>query len=524
MKKSLFYIVSSILFGAVTFTSCLEDKSEYGGIEVADITVSGIESKYEAVSFVGQTLSINPVVETGYQNLKYEWLLLSKNTGELDSKGDTIQPVLLSEEKNLNIEVNLAPTVYQLRFRCIADNGYILTTKASLSVVTEFSKGFYIMKETASGDTDLDLLPSSGVLTTDILTNVHGAPLKGAPLKLGINYEGFYINEETDAMEGVHQVTVTTQGGDFGLYRSTDMKLLFDRSNIKFEEMTADENVIAVFTNDSYELMFTNKGIYGIGNCNDYCKWYPEWFPPNSGRFPLPASTGFSPYFTFDFTNASGNGIFWDAEEHSIKVVNSGGGLEYVTDAALNEIDAVLNMAGTECVYMGTSNRQNISYAILEKGGARQMIRFEGKYIRAIWGYILAYNDVLDIPAGSHLASSDIITCCGLQAPYVYCMDGGKLYATNVQSDALPEMELPLSGIGAGETVTYLSNQYINYTFDYLVVGTTTGSDYKLYFYEMNNGIPTGDPVQVVSGKGKVRGVRYLTDEYSSYATRSVID
>lgn len=524
MKKNIFYIISSLLIGTLTFTSCLDDKSEFVGSDVAAIVVSGIEEKYEAVSFVGQTLSINPVVETEYSNLRYEWLLLSKKTGELDSKGDTIQPILLSEEKNLSYEVNLSPAQYQLRFRCIADNGYILTTPVSLSVVTEFSKGFYIMKENAEGNTDLDLITSSGVLTENIITNVHGKALTGAPLKLGINYDGFYINEETDAMEGVHQVTVTTEGGDFGLYRSTDMKLIFDRSNIKYEEMTKDENVIAVFTNDSYELMLTNKGVYGIGNCNDYCKWYPEYFPPNSGRFPLPQETGVSRYFSFDFDNASGNGIFWDPEEHSIKTISSGGSIDVVTDKSLNEIDAVTNLVGTDCVYMGVSNKSGYSFAILEKGGNRQLVRFKGAYIRAIWSYICAYTDMLDIPSGSHLSKASLITNCGLQAPYVYCIDGGKLYATNVQSESLPEIELPLTGIGAGETITYLSNQYIYYTFDNLIVGTESGSNYKLYFYEMSNGIPTGDPIMTVSGKGKPRGVRYLTDDYSSYATWSVID
>ena len=110
---SVFTIVASL-----SLISCFSDDSVDQDYSFADFVVSGIESEYTKTSYVGDKLEISPIVETAFpeSDVAYEWMLLSDKTGTITEKGDTIQPTVISQEKNLNYEVNLAPGTYQLRF------------------------------------------------------------------------------------------------------------------------------------------------------------------------------------------------------------------------------------------------------------------------------------------------------------------------------------------------------------------------------------------------------------------------
>lgn len=521
MKTNILSSLFAFALLCSSLTSCINDDSNYIGTDVPNIEVSGIEDNYEAVSFVGQHLKINPVVNTGYKDVKYEWYLCSKQTGQTTASGDTIQPVLIGTEKNLDYEVNIAPAQYQLRLKCIAENGFVNTIATYLSVVTEFSKGFYILKETADGNSDLDLFTLNGKMNSNLISAVHGKPLSGAPLMLNIAYEGYYIDEETNQMEYTNKVVVTTESGDFASYRCTDLKKLFDRSNIKFDEMGPDEKVITIFNTEMYELLLTNKGIYGITVNSPY-------FKPNSGRFPLPSEGCMTPYFIPDFDKAMGSGVFWDDKDCSIKSFSSSATIEPAANKKYDPVPEVENLIGTKCLYSGFSSTAGYSFMLLESAdGNRRLALFTGEYIRAIYGYISAFNSFVDVPAGSHLANASIFASSGMQAPYMYVVDGNKLYGVNLKSTELPELQIPLEGIGSSEKIAYISNQYDKWTmneYDYLIVGTEAGDGYNLYFYECSNGIPVGQPLMKASGKGKVKGVRFLTDTYDSYSIRSVTD
>lgn len=526
MKTKIFSSLITIALLCTSLASCISDESEYVGTEVSDIEVSGIDENYEVVSYSGQHLKISPVVKTKYTNLRYEWYLCSKQTGYVTAKGDTIQPVLIGTEKDLDYEVNVAPTQYQLRLKCISETGFVRTVWTSFSAVTEFSKGFYIMKETSDGNTDLDLFTLSGKKTDDLLAATQGKSLKGAPLMLNLGYDGFYINEESNQMEGTNKIIVTTEDGDFGVYRCTDLKLLFDRSNIKFEPMAEDEKVISIYNSERSEVMLTTKGVYNISNNNNYVIW--GYINPNSGRYPMPSEAHCSRYFVPDFPKAYGSGILWDDKECSIKAYSETDGVSAATNKTLEPVAEVANLTGTKCLYSGFCNSANKTFMLLEGAdGKRRIANFTGTYIRAIFGYICAYTGIFEVSPSSHLAKASIFATCGWAAPYLYAVDGNKLYGVNLNTEDLPELELQLDGISSSEKITYVTNQYDAWTansYDYLIVGTESGDSYNLYFYECSNGIPTGQPVMKTSGKGKVKGVRFLTDTYDSYSYRSVTD
>jgi len=522
MKNRIFYLLAVMAVFASAFTSCLKDNSEFVGTDMGTIEITGLQDKYEATSFVGYTLSLNPEIKSDYKNYTYEWTLLTKKTGSVDSKGDTIQPVLLGEDKTLDLPINLAPGNYQIRFKCSVETGYSKIVPIALSVVTEFSKGWYIMKETADGNTDLDLYTSSGALTSDVIKGVHGASLSGAPKTFNIAYAGFYINTETDAIETTNKLFVTTKSGNFASYRSTDMSNIADRTNLKFDPMDDSEEPLTMVSTEMYELLYTNNGIYSVMNDNMFIQY--GYYSPNSGRFGMPNVCN-PTNVVIDFAHASGAGLVWDEEAGTIYWQDTNGPIDYAMDVNLNYVDEVADLVGVKCVGCGTCVKPNISYFILEDAdGNRSIPKFTGKYIRAFYAYMPVFTSMVSVDPASHLAKASLTTACGLQASYIYCIDGGKFYAANVSTDNLVEMELALEGLPAGEKITYLSNQYIQFECDYLVVGTESGSDYHLYFYQMTNGIPTGQPAFTISGKGKVKSARYLSDTYDNGYARSILE
>ena len=80
-------------------------------------------------------------------------------------------------------------------------------------------------------------------------------------------------------------------------------------------------------------------------------------------------------------------------------------------------------------------------------------------------------------------------------------MDAGHLYAMNFNDENMNEIEIKPEGIGSGENIVFVANQFWNASgssddkFNYLIVGTQSGDNYKLYFYNINGGAPDGKPL-----------------------------
>ena len=167
----------------MTLTGCFDDDSTSATDNIAATTIEGIESSYVKTAYVGEHLVITPDVKASFPEgqLTYTWMLLDSNTDSTDKNGNTIEPTIIGSEKNLDYDVQLSPGIYQLRL-AVADkeSGYTAYAKTSLTVRTLFSQAFYILKETAEGNTEVDLLTLDGQKGDNLLTQVNGAPLKAS--------------------------------------------------------------------------------------------------------------------------------------------------------------------------------------------------------------------------------------------------------------------------------------------------------------------------------------------------------
>ncbi|MCI6549791.1 MAG: PKD-like family lipoprotein [Prevotella sp.] len=506
-KKHMATILACLV--TIVQTSCFSDDSSMGSNSVSDITISGIENAYTMTAFVGEHLKIAPTVESAYaeSDLSYEWMLINDKTGTVSAAGDTIQPIILSHDKNLDYEVSLSPGTYQMRFIARSkSNNYTAYQLSTLTVQTEFSQGFYILKETADGNTDIDLLNSKGGFSEDLLKNVNGTAMKGKPLRMSMEYDMCYINTETDAMDKANAIAITTQDKQILLSRTTDMKPIFDKTNLLFDPMDEDEVPYGfLYTQMMGHYYFSTSGLrYSSG---------PDYEGTlNSGKFSAPISSfKGSEFYVHDIP--SYGGVFaWDKESHSLMALDYMGEEGPLTYSNLTGEELTQNLQGFDCLCAGYNlmNRIGTAIFILDNAiaGERYLYQTQSDFNQM---YLKSRTKVSPT---SHLAKATAFSVNASSAKYVYCVDHNKIYAVVFSSENLDEVEIPVK-VGAGETITYVGNQFYYNDFNYLIVGTQQGDNYKVYMYKLIGGAPDGGPVATVAGKGKIKSVKYLRSSFN---------
>lgn len=512
MKKKIIYQAFALAL-TISLSSCFSDDSSLGNNTVGTITISGIADSYNNTAYMGEYLDITPQVESG-EDMTYSWLLLSSKTGTDDQQGNEIQPEVIGHEKDLHYAVNLAPGTYQVRLVAEGKSGYTVYKTASLTVRTTFSQGFYILKENAEGNTDLDLLTLDGKTGSDLLTNIDGSALQGKPLSLGTQYNAYYINTDDDQMTDANLVYVTTESGQFRIGRSEDLKSVFDRSNLKYEKMGESERPYALFATAFYNGMLTNDGLYNA-------TMYSRWGDPSTGQYGMPISKCGGSRFVYTDLDSYGGGVFWDEKNHNLTAYDySLHTYPLVKDDNSGE-ELTQNLTDYVCLASGYNKLSSGAMGVFVLRDNTTSARYlylvdEGSF------FGINLNSRKQIPANSHAAKASYYGINGVTASYLYCVDEGHLYAMNFKDDDMGEVELNPEGIGSGETINFVANQFWNPDlsegdpFNYLIVGTQKGDSYKLYFYSTNGGAPVGKPLTTMEGKGKVKCVRYLNSSYDS--------
>lgn len=501
--------ITTLLFLLSSFAlcGCINDDSTLSDNSIKEINISGIEKDYAVVAYTGQHLKIEPTVTDG-GDLDYLWYVINSKTGTTTASGDTIQPTIIGHEKNLDYEVNLAPDNYQLRLEAKDKATGIKTYKyCSLTVSTAFTHGFYIMKQTAEGNTDIDVLNEDGTLSQDIIAKTSGSAMAGKPLDLCMLYNSCYINDESDEMETVDAVSVTTDANNFKIFRNTDLKSIFDRSNVLFETMDANEKVYGfTYTLLTGHVMFTSAGPRNAAGLSFSSS-------ANSGKYgnPLNDIEGGS-FFCHDIP--SYGGVFvWDSKTHSLFSMDYNGYSSPLLYEDQSGSDVTQDLTDYDCVAAGYNLMNSESTAVFiidnKKTGDRYLYQTESSFFQM---YLKSRTKV---PSDFHLAKASTFSVNASSAKYIYCIDDNKIYATVFSGDELSEVEVPTQ-VPAGEKITYVGNQFYSSDFNYLVVGTQNGAQYKLYFFKLVGGAPNGKAVLTTEGTGEVKSVKYLHNGFDS--------
>lgn len=498
MKKILF-IIATVLSGTL-LNSCYKDKGNYDYFSVSDITISNVESKYVQVTEL-DILKINPKIASAYDTTQFEYIW-----SRYDSKRnlDTI-----SRSKNLSFAISGMPENYTLMFSVKnKENGLGSNVQTELEVVSPFSKGHYILKETAEGNTEIDLLREGDDLVENVLFTTQGSPLQGKPRSMGILYENPMIDPETLARSTANCIGLITYGKQTSIFRLADMYKVNDHSTMFYGE--PDDVPYHFYTNYNNSIYLSSAGLHSISG-------------PGVGKYgpPSSAATGGSEFRTLAAANIGF--VYWDEIGRRILFHNYTSTPQVVASATFPTTN--LNY---KCIFMGNyagviSGRPTsvifILFRDLTDPGKLVLYRMTGDspFSAPTVASVTTLNSTSKMHTATHFASNE------RSAQIIYFVADNKPYyfdpATQTETSFSPQ------GLPADEEVTYISNRFDYYDssrINYFTVATFKNGTYKVYMYNMIGGLPYGAPVKRISGIGKVKETHHVTTTFSPISEGNV--
>lgn len=517
MKKILYF-----LFVLTLLTGCYDDKSSDRYDPIGSIEISGIESSYTKLSLIN-VLEIKPVVTStdpadNVAGFEYLWTCYTSSNARREPVQE-LEPLAQWDTKDLIWPVEVSADTYTIILRVTNPaTGYSVYRTTTLNVNTTFSVGFYFLKETVDGNTELDFhAPDGTMAVSNLLTHQLGASITGAPTSLGfLAYPGMtsnaypYMDVETgELFSSPGTPAFAVMGGkDVKIMRQSDMTLIYDYNQLFFSGVAPDEKPVnAIFMGMmANTAVFTDKGFYHGAR------------PSSRLSFPIaPAGTSISKvmklgpmtpaYAAFD----EGNGQFlyyaWGGTQTPLSSTNG------------------YPPTGINCraLFMGTDNNSDYNsargWAILEDKTTPS-----DRYIyRMIQTATNPITDVRKIPSDFKFNTAQVYgSNKGTSTQILYGGVGDKFYIYNTGSDT--ETLVSPTGMSTGETITMIAHKPgIQNPVDgsappangYIIIATHKGGNYKVYVYNVVGGIPDGIPVKTYTGAGKVTDMQYAGGTYA---------
>jgi hypothetical protein len=492
-----------LLIIALALSACYEDNSTLATKEISDIVIVALENE-RVIAYTGYVLERQPKITTNYaeDQLNYAWYLCRTIGG--------YQQQLIGSEKNLSYEVNLPAGSYTIVCEVSSkENSYTVTTSMALDVSTEFARGFYVLKETADGNTELDFHTSDTTSILDLLTKLEGAPMSGAPRTLSTLYNASHIDPDDPlVMNYGHALGIFTENNEFKIFRASDMARVFDRSNLLYSgPMEPDEIPYAMLRGYTKTYYFSSVGVRVASSSQDpgLAASGRMGVPVNAAALTPGANVGGSKYAQ---VSAGGQTVnYWNEQRHRLESVDS---------KAVDVTERPLNVLGADTL----DRLQAVAHGIVslpvkmtffllqdELTGDRYLtwINSAGTGLHATYG-------MQSLDPTLHLARSNMISANGRTAQLIYCVHENKLWAYEIATKTERELTLP-AGIPAGTRLSYMTNLYdrlVSPAFDYIVLGTQEGNDYALYLYSVLGGQPDS-LVYTFRGTGRVEKLRHLS-------------
>ncbi len=502
MKKN--YLLLSLLL--LTFTSCFEDEGYYGYDykDANNITIEGIEKYYLVYSYMGEKLEVPVTVQTGATDLEYAWYIWDVKRNQSTSGEEMVhERVLIGTDKDLSYEVNLPPKNYKLMLEVKnKQTGYTSSAITDVEVSTTFLRGFYVLKETAEGNTELDFHYKEN--TPNVLAATGQGAMEGKPVSLGICYAHGFADPETNEVDYCNTLAVTTDRKEIAFYNTANLVKLHDNSDVVYGGLEPGETPYFAFNIPYANCFLSNRGITIS---------YPSGVMESFGTFGTQSGDGASVHATP--VSSDGTVIYWSQERQCMDYAF---GMWMGHDGRGDYKNGDFPTEGMECLMMGASlsSTTPYSYSILkDQDGKQYLYETDVNKMQTV--------DRVELEPDSKLANATCYATNMWTASYLYYVYNNKLYAYNLTDRSENNDPLKLEGIGENEQITYLSYMYMRcyadrvagVDFTHLVVGTQNGDSYKVYMYDIAGGEPK-ELVRTMDGKGKLHSVKYVTPQFET--------
>lgn len=502
--KTILYSIAILL--ATLCWSCYDDKGNYDYTPFDNIVIEGISEQYLVQSFL-DTLAIDVKVTPENADYEYLWTI---NTAyqEMPSMGDGFLPDTISTERTLNRVINYENGTYDLNLKVTDKNtGYAVHYNTTLVTQSAYSSGFYILKETADGNTEIDLHTSEATLA-DLLTENYGAPQAGTPTSMGLIFVYCHIDPENGEYTAPRALSVAS-GNEINVYNLNDLSVIFSHDDMFYGEVPSNDTPLYLFPN-----------IYNIGylsNNGIFTNYQNGMNIPSAGKFGLPLvmQNGCRPskHAAYLYKNT----YIFDELNHRFLILDFNGGIHFFSETPGEGVEQVVGSPNNipenyELIYFGSNTfAENKCYAVFEdRDNPRQRYLYT-LTLPDLYYYNNPITAIDKIPADKQFNRATVFGNHESQANVLYYAVGDQAYYYGVGSKT--EQALTLQGFEGGE-ITYIGNRYwtqegVSDAFDYFVVATHQNGRYKVYMYNTVGGVPNGAPVRTLEGEGKVVKIHY---------------
>lgn len=512
MKTTKYLILFLIMTFAVS--SCLEDKGNYNYSKTEVITVEGIKSSYTILSRGEHNLEIPTTVTSSLDDAKltYKWSIFEKNAA-----GYVPKKVEIATTKDLDYKVELEAMGWELTFEVTNEKtGYTVKYLMSLNVVTEYTKGWYVLKDDGV-NSDLDLFPVSDTYVVkdapkkNLFMKINDRNLKGKAVKLGyltsyktMSPSGQYVNTKT---------LFATAENDIFAATISDLVVINDYSTIMYSPKP-NPKLMGIIGGSSMQYLLSDGKIHSItANSANLGKFgFEKQFDEKGSDYqlsPYVAATTYENIVLFDNMSSS----FIKGTAYTPILVNlSEDGTSQLPIRNNNHI--CLYMEQRKSVYdPATYTNDYYAYGVFEEKDTRE---------RMI-GYIFLHDSQFKVTKTpikpTDKANIATLFTISKDEDMMYFAAEGKVYSRNLVTNVEQvEYEVP-----AGEEIVllrHLQNPLYSHTpedekpycHNLIGVGTNCGGEYKVRMFEKVAGLfDPQTPIFEIKGEGNLGDIRYVS-------------
>lgn len=504
MKTVIRTILLSILIG-FTF-SCKKDVEQYVYSDREVIAVTGLENNYSKISAVDQLIITPEVTSNKDGDLEYLWGIYRANVQLTSPKLDTI-----SRTKDLNYPVNLPADNWVLILRVTnTQTGYEQYFSSTLNVGTQFTRGWYVLKDEEQGaDLDLFLTPETikpASAVRSVFSAINGRKLQGKGMALRFN--SFYKSESA----------IGTFDNTRALFMLTDQ----DASVMGVSNLMEIKNID--------ELIFGGPDVKKpmmVGN--DFL----TFFMVNNGRLHSMIGQGpsFGQFGGAKMKNAN-NDPYFLSKYHLMNIASyffdeMSSSFFSASDRALN-LTPVKDMPGSQLpandnnktlVYMAIKNKTPFSGVAIFQDKTDPTV----KVLAEVFPLVAAFRMTSQpIQPTDRIYEGSNFGLLYQDENLIYFSSGSEIWSRNI-SNRFEQLQYTLP---ADETVTFIQHRKnmgvgaeAPFAYNYVTVGSvTTAGKYKVRMFAKTSGNLSPEPEFVLEGNGTPRDVIYITPAVSSGA------
>ena len=523
MKRRHIYSICWGLLALFFASSCSDNVDYVVPFPDMEINIPGLETTY----FYGEPLDLMPSVQYGESELNdfsVNWYLEQNNNR-----------VLISDQPRLSYVFN---TLGDFTIYCEVTNNettVVTSIAENISVRNHSYRGWYVLKETEDGNTDMDgFFSGSDTPVYNIAELNLGHALAGTPKALIVSPRYMvpdtvisYAWGGTDPVRTEAVIPFSEHDG-FVFDPNSSTTLATKADLFRLTPESANGTVVGASFSSTRITLAMDNGAYSMLNGNSF------FFPAMDGDYRLDG------HFT---VGSSGNSLAFDEKYNRFVLI--GGGytttdqISYFTDAyhavLNNGLEVPVNNMTGNLVFLENANLNyaysaNYVYALMREPGENNSIRLLGMDYA---GLIRSRNYTYDFYPGDYspvtmdrtlnaaempmLVGADLFTM-NKTVPVMYFANNGRVGSYNIQSGAYNESFI--TDIPAGEEITFMKYLVGEYSDDWgvppgfegLMVATynaSTGS-YHIYRYWLEGLTTASRDEKVMSGTGKVSKVVYV--------------